>query len=461
MPPTLSKQTELLIRHVIGLHANDITEEVREKILGWVRDLPPEGRPPQLLEAIVKKLKLNNDELGEQLKRKPKQEFDELVPQSGWLRDYITYTKNTEPPTVFHFFAGMSAIGSQLARNVFFDMGAYQIFANLCVVIVAPSGRCKKTSACNLAMGLYRAVGGHILADKVTPEALISSFQDRSSATGLIYAPELAVFLGKQKYNEGMVPLLTALFDCPKEWSSTTIMRGESHLHNVAISFLVCSTMDWLQNAIPRDAFGGGFMSRLLFVVQNDTPRCFPHPPTMDQGLNHKLKSRLFAYGRLRGNFTITKEADDWYDSWYRSLRSTIAAEKQFAGYVERKPDHLHRIAIILTVAELDDDKQYKLELTLPKMKEALAILNWIEDYLPAAFSEMSQTVMGEESQRLLKQLRAAGGVLGHSEWLQKNTHRMNNLQFKSAVSTLREAKLADWDAVKRVYYLTPEGFVK
>src|SRR5205814_1310533 len=118
------------------------------------------------------------------------------------LADYIEYTRQTEPPTVFHFFAGLIAVGSSLARNVFFDMGPYQIFPNPCIVIIAPSGKCRKTSACNMAVSLYRAVGGNVLADKLTPEALISAFQDRSSATGLIYAPELAVFLGKQKYQE-------------------------------------------------------------------------------------------------------------------------------------------------------------------------------------------------------------------------------------------------------------------
>jgi hypothetical protein len=461
MPPTLSTQTELLIRHVNGLYPTDITPELIEKVLAWIRDLPPDGRPQQLLDVVTKKFKISGAELDLRLKRKTRQDFDDLVPTTGWLHDYIQYTRNTEPPTVFHFFAGMSAIGAQLARNVFFDMGAYQIFANLCTVIVAPSGRCKKTSACNLAVGLYRAVGGNVLADKVTPEALITAFQDRSSATGLIYAPELAVFLGKQKYNEGMVPLLTALFDCPKEWSSATIMRGESHLKNVALSFLVCSTMDWLSSAIPRDAFGGGFMSRLLFVVQNDTPRVFPHPPQMDQALQHSLKARLFSYGRIRGRFEITEEADKWYVEWYINRRQTIAAEKQFAGYAERKPDHLHRIAMILAIAELQDEKHEGLKLTLPRMKQALAILDWVESYLPTAFSEMSQTGMGEESSRLLKQLKEKGGMISNNEWLRMNVHRMNKIQFRQAVDTLREAKLVDYDGVKRVYCLTPEGFAK
>lgn len=461
MGPTLSKQTELLIYHIKQLNINDINDEAREKIISWVRDLPPEGRPTELIEVILKKLKLTREALDVQLEHKKRPEFDDLVPASGWLHDYIHYTQNTEPPTVFHFFAGMSAIGSALARNVFFDMGAYQIFANLCVVIVAPSGRCKKTSACNIAMGLFRAVGGNVLADKLTPEALISAFQDQSNAIGLIYAPELAVFLGKQKYNEGMVPLLTALFDCPKEWSSATVMRGEAHLRNVALSFLVCSTMDWLQSAIPRDAFGGGFMSRLLFVVQNDTSRCFPHPPPLDQGLQHRLKGTLFSYGRIRGKFTITEEADEWYVNWYKNLRRTVSSERQFAGYVERKPDHLHRIAMILTIAELSDEKHDGLVLTLKNMQHALRILDWVEDYLPKAFSEMSQNIMGEESTRLLLQLRQKGGVIKHSDWLRLNIHRMNNIQFKQAVTTLRESKLVDYDGTKRQYFLTPEGFTK
>jgi hypothetical protein len=454
---TLSRQ---YIKAMTSAELKD--EELRDKVLKWVRDIPIAGRPDTLTALIKAKLGLDDVALTKALKAQVKQgTFDDLVPCTGWLHDYIEYTRNTEPPTVFHFFAGMSAIGSSLARNVFFDMGPYQIFPNLCVVIVAPSGKCRKTSACNVAVGLFRAIGGNVLADKVTPEALISAFQDRSSATGLIYAPELAVFLGKQKYQEGMVPLLTALFDCPKEWSSATIMRGDNQLRNVALSFLVCSTMDWIQTAIPRDAFGGGFMSRLLFVVQNDTPRSFPHPPPLDLVVQSRLKKELFAYTRLRGKFAITDEADAWYVDWYNTKHESIASERQFAGYVERKPDHLHRLAMILTIAELQPDKHTDLILTLPKLKQALSILNWVEANLPAAFAEMSQTPMGEESAKLMKQLKAKGGQIAHSEWLRMNTHRMNKDQFKASVGTLREAKMVDYDAVTRSYYLTPEGWSK
>lgn len=460
MPPTISKQAEILLRYVKGLRPTDITEELVEKVVGWVRDLPPGGRPPDLVQVLSSKLGLSEIDVAKHLEKSiAKVDFDLLVPKSGWLHDYIEYTRNTEPPTVFHFFAGMVAIGASLARNIFFDMGAYQIFPNLCIVVVAPSGRCRKTSACNVAVGLYRSVGGNILADKVTPEALVSAFQDQTNATGLIYAPELAVFLGKQKYQEGMVPLLTALFDCPKEWASLTIMRGESHLRNVAISFLVCSTMDWIQSAIPREAFGGGFMSRLLFVVQNETPRSFPHPPPLDTAMQHKLKAALFAFTKLKGQFKVTDEANDWYIAWYNKKATWLAADRQFAGYVERKPDHLHRLAMVLAVAEFNPEVHTDFVLTRERFEQALTVLDWVEGHLPAAFSEMSQTPEGEENSRLLKQLKQHGGVLPHSDWLRLNNNRLNKDRFKQVVGTLREAKLVDYDAVKKAYYLTPEGW--
>jgi hypothetical protein len=348
-----------------------------------------------------------------------------------------------------------------MARNVFFDMGSYQIFPNICVVIVAPSGKCRKTSACNIAVGLYRNVGGNVLADKVTPEALVAAFADKTTACGLIYAPELAVFLGKQKYNEGMVPLLTALFDCPKEWSSLTIMRGEGKLYNVALSFLACSTMDWIQTAIPRDAFGGGFMSRLLFVVQNETPRIFPIPPPMNLVLANSLKARLFALTKTKGKFCITPEAVRWHDEWYRHRGEGLSAEKQFSGYLERKGDHLFRIAMILALSELSLERDEGLRLTPERLSQALSILNWIEANLPNAFEQMAQTSVGEEHARMIKQLKNAGGALDHSTWLRRNSNRMQSKQFREFVETLKMSKLVDWDTATKMYYLTPEGWAR
>jgi hypothetical protein len=345
-----------------------------------------------------------------------------------------------------------------MQRNVYVRKGHYSVYPNLCVVLVAPSGKCRKTSACNISVGLVRSFGGQVIADKATPEALVEAFRERETACGLLYAPELAVFLGKQKYQEGMIPMLTSLFDAPAEWSSLTIGRGELKLNNVALSFLGASTLDWIQTAIPRDAFGGGFMSRLLFVVQEDTPRSFPIPPPPDELLKAKLRNGLIALTRARGEvpfYTGNADTRAWYEEWYNSKHGAGNEERQFAGYSERKPDHMIRLAMILAASEHGDPQK----LNVHHLKQALRILEWLELWLPATFEQLTQSNIGEDHARMLKQVKNHGGTLEHSKWLRLNSNKMDSRMFRERVDTMRQAKLIEYDQKTKSYFLTPEGW--
>jgi hypothetical protein len=446
----ISKMMTLLQK----LPRDKATPELFKEICGWVLDIPPAQRPDVLASTIAQTFGTPVEEIDRVLNPiDRKKDFDALVPSTGWIRDYFNWTQNTEPPSVFHFFVAATIVGAALGRNVFFDKGAYQVFPNLCVVIVAPTGRCRKTSACNLGMNLYINVGGTLLADKTTPEALVDALKLSQNATGLIYAPELAVFLGKQKYQEGMVPLLTSLFDCPKEWTSKTIGRGETSLTNVALSAIMCSTLDWIQTGIPRDAFGGGFMSRFLFVVQENTARVFPLPPALSDVTKKDLIARLAKLHSLKGEFRFTPEAKDWYIHWYKSRPGSFG-DKQFSGYFERKPDHIIRLAMVMVAASGSE-----LLLRMEDLIAAEKILQWVEIWLPSTFEEMSASASGEDQARITRQLRQAGGAMEHSKLLRKNSNRMNAEQFKRSIGTLREAKLVEWDGTTRTYFLTSEGW--
>jgi hypothetical protein len=446
-----------LMRTLQGISASTTTEDRYHEICAQVLAIPAAQRPASLLSAMAEAFGKPVTEVSSYLRSKLRvDDFEAFVPKTGWIRDYIEYTRKTEPPTVFHFFVSAVVIGATLGRRVFFDKGAYQVFPNLCVMLLAPSGRCRKTSAANLGAGFFMKSGGNLLADKTTPESFVDTL--KMGAQALIYAPELAVFLGKQKYNEGMVPLLTALFDCPEEWRSSTIGRGETVLQKVALSALMCSTVDWLQSSVPPDVFGGGFMSRFLFVVQEYTDRCFPKPPPLNQEIKKELTKRLTKIRMMKGEIKFSPEADAWYDAWYRKSRDlSRGAEKQFSGYYERKPDHMLRIAMILRVSESETVED--LLLRPEDLQRALRILNWLEEWLPGAFDQLASSSVGEDQTRILRQLRQANGALEHSSLLRKNSSRLNAEQFRRAIGTLREAKLVEWEATTKTYLLTPEGW--
>src|SRR5258707_966526 len=203
--------------------------------------------------------------------RKVEKSLRRLVPPGGFYDRYCTFTERSEAPLAYHLFCALVAIGATMGRRVWFDMGIYQLFPNLSVIVLGPSG-IKKTSAANISLGILQFIDQvKVYSEKLTPEQLVESMKE--TAQGLVYAPEMAVFLGRQRYMEGIIPLLTRLMDCPTVWSSETIGRGKSTLHDVAISSLMCSTPDWFISNMPEDIFGGGFIARNIMVVQWDSPR--------------------------------------------------------------------------------------------------------------------------------------------------------------------------------------------
>jgi len=453
-PLSVSQQISKMMSLLQKLPAENATDDLFKEVCTWILDLPPSQRPEAITAAVSQAFRRPIGDIELLLHPQDKRvEFDPLVPTGGWIGDYIDWTRQTEPPTIFHFFVAAAVVGATLGRNVYFNKGAYKVYPNLCVVIVAPTGRCRKTSACNMGTSLYVRAGGTFIADKTTPEALVDALKTTQSATGLIYAPELAVFLGKQKYQEGMIPLLTSLFDCPDEWTSKTVGRGETTLTNVALSALLCSTIDWIQTAIPKDAFGGGFMSRFLFVVQETTSRSFPLPPARSEERKKELVARLLKLRNLKGEFRMTDAATLWYVRWYRS-RPSSHADKQYAGYFERKPDHMLRIAMVLIAARSDT-----LIIDEPDLQQAERILHWMEAWLPATFDEMTSSGAGDDHARILRILKQSGGSMEHSKLLRRMSSRLTAEQFKRSVSTLREAKMIEWDAIGKTYYLTSIGW--
>ena len=372
--------------------------------------------------------------------------FLEHVPPRGWLTKYVEWTMGSEAPAVYHFFVGAATLGAALGRNTWFNKGYYRLWPTLQVLLVGPTGRVRKTSAINLGVKLLIALGDiNIVSNKTTPEALVESLHTPPIVEGkllatpdsiaVLAAPELAVMLGKQKYNEGMISMLTELFDCPDDWAYRTKNAGKVELKNVTLTMLGASTPDWLVTAIPQDAFGGGFMSRMLFVVQESTSRCFPipEPPPKYDALLEDLKSiRL----NLAGQVGFTPGALTWYTQWYAATRKNVPEDEKMAGYHERKPDHMIRLALILAAAER------VMTITEEHVIRASRILHFLEKEMLSTFKWLGMKPAGQDQERLMRTLRAMGGRAEHSELLRKVIYFMNALQFKQAITTLIESNV-------------------
>jgi len=293
---------------------------------------------------------------------------EDLIPTEGWLAEYVKFSRGLEACPRFRFFTACCILGAAINNRVWIQRGDEgllpRLHPNLWILLLAPPGQGHKTSTINMGVNcLTQACPScRLLADKLTPESLVKALSapigaeesiriGPRDATGLIKAPELSVFFGRQQYNVGLVSLITDLYDYREEWSSETIMRGKNVLKNVCISLSGASTPDWLQTMLPQDAFTGGFMSRFVIVEQPTTyfkRKAFPtKAPEDDWGA---VVRGLSIISSLKGPMEWSKESKENYIIFYEKLVPT--GDIQRDAYQEREAEQILKLGMLLALSQ-------------------------------------------------------------------------------------------------------------
>lgn len=317
-----------------------------------------------------------------------------------------------------------------------------------------------------------------ILSAKITPEALVKTLAVhevdptkfkvptgvnpsflRPPATGLLYSTEIGVFLGKEKYNTGMIALLTDLYDCPEEWASATVMRGDQKLYNVALSLLAASTPDWMQSMLPSDAFKGGFMSRLLLIslpVGWEQKRV-ADPPRPPEGARDKVVRELETISQISGEMKWDAQAKKFFEDWYMDVERQPMVGPLMA-YLERKQDHLLRIAILLELSYTYD----RLQLTREAIEQALAILNTIEAETSPMVEYLATEPRMRSAQQILEILRNYPQGLPEGKILSMIWRTLTYpREFDDIMMMLIKAKAIRWEQNSKgdtIYVRTPDA---
>ena len=354
-------------------------------------------------------------------------EFRAIIPTAGFIGSYMKYTDYQESPSSYHFWVALSVLSSILQRRAWVSKGVYNVFPNMFMILVAPSGRCRKSRALNLGTELVQDFDFmNIIADKTTPESMLEALmtgtknltrvEDQNQgvidlnvdSTGFIKAGELSVFLNKQTYTSGMVNLLTDLYDCPKKFKYLTRNKKPIELNNVAVTFVGASTPDWLATSLPEAAFEGGFMSRIIFVVKHYKDRSIALPMDPPRGMFEDLQKQLMQIRKLfRGRIELSQAARKWYVNWYHKLENTPMEDESLSGFLERKPDTVLKVALLLTSSSNPEKKLIQ----EGDMIQAEKIVSWTQSRMFNAFKNDDMTHLCRLGQKVLDILEQKGEV--------------------------------------------------
>ena len=88
---------------------------------------------------------------------------------NDFLSAYLAYTNNTEPPTSYHTWTALSMIAAALQRRVYIKWGYETIYPNMYIVLVGPSGKCRKGTAMNVGKDLLKDLAGISVASDQIP----------------------------------------------------------------------------------------------------------------------------------------------------------------------------------------------------------------------------------------------------------------------------------------------------
>ncbi len=349
---------------------------------------------------------------------------ENIYPTKGWIGEYLRYAQGCEVPIPWHFWCAIATVGAACRRNFFLDMGNYRLYPNHYILLLGPSGM-KKSAALGVSKDLIRRLNVRLrrqpnfradqliqlMPDRTNVETFLMSIQSKevtppvmankatgapakegvyTDAVGLFAVSELATLLGKQVFHsDQLIHVLTDLYDCPTEWENSTIGRGKEIFRNIAISFIGCSTMDWVLSSVTEEMFTGGFFGRLVVCWRDNSNRMYPYAEFLDpiaaESLATKLEPLAIEKPRL---VTQSAPAKEWYEEWYQENHLAWENERQnnVRGYIKRMHKHLWTLAMVLALSEL------RYEVEQPDLELALSLLNVEEKIsMPHIFRAMGR----------------------------------------------------------------------
>jgi len=321
------------------------------------------------------------------------------------------------------------------------------------VVLVGPSGKCRKGTAMNQGMFFLREMGIKLAAESITREALIRELKQSNDtqvnvttgdmflhASLTIYSQELTVFLGYN--NQALMADLTDWYDCRDTWTYRTKNMGTDEITGVWVNLIGATTPDLLQTTLPRDAIGGGLTSRMIFVFEQKKWRTVATPflSKEERELRTLLVKDLERISMMAGEFKVTEGFIDRYVPWYMAYSEGPPPfdDYRFSGYFERRPTHLLKLCMICCASRTD-----KMEMTEADFDNALRILELTEQKMPYTFSGVGKSTTADVMQRVIGVLKVKK-IMTFSALMSQFYQDVDKLMLEKLIDTLILMKQVD-----------------
>jgi Protein of unknown function (DUF3987) len=390
---------------------------------------------------------------------------------ANWLKAYMHYTRDSESPTSFHFWTGVSTLAGALRRRVWIDMKKFQWTPNFYIILVGPPGVAAKSTSISMGMNLLGKVPGVKFGpESMTWQALAKDLEeaiehieytrpdgikDRVPMSCLtIQITELGTFLHLD--DDQLMSFLIRMWEGQRDtFRHKTKASGNVEVDNPWLNIIGATTPSWLKDNFPEAMIGGGLTSRVVFVYGDKKRSLIPYPDEVIPAAEHqRLREELIAdlteISKLAGPYQLSQFAREWGRAWYTDhnnpdLRPAHLASERYGGYLARKQTHLHKFAIVLAAA-----KRNQLIIEEDDLREAEQIITDNEKDMQKVFESIGVVNQSKYVQEIVSIVRFSGFMTSKGLWA-RSMNYMTLKEFEEAVRAAVHGRLLEVTTINGV----------
>lgn len=345
------------------------------------------------------------------------------------------------------------------------------MYPNMFVVLVGPSGS-RKGTAIDFGRDLVKQVKKiKVVAQKITEQQLIrdikstvDQFTDPSTnaitiqCAMTVMAGELAVFLGAA--NIEFLATLTDMYDSAEEWEYRTKHQGQDKISGLCLNIEACTAPDWIHTMIPQAALGGGFTSRIIWVVEWEMKQPMEDPTLTEDEYNMRelLLNDLKIIAAMAGEFQwASNDVFKAYGAWYKHqvYNPPIQLKSpKFEGYCSRRATNIRKLMMVLSAS-----RSSSLTINMEDFEKAKQILEATEVTMPQAFQGMGKAKFGGLSEAILGHMIQTGKPVSYSQLLRTFFPDIDNYSLNIVMETLLAMRVIELSSISetgdKVYELT------
>jgi len=351
-----------------------------------------------------------------------------------------TYATYLEPPAVFFYLSFLTCLGVILSNRITL-FSEIQPQPRLFTLLLGESADDRKSTAIHKTQAFFKEMltDFNVTHGVGSAEGLALRIQESAPNGLLLIFDEMKQFTSKCRI-EGSVllPAVSTLFEINHYENITK--KGTIRVENAFISLLAASTLQTYETIFTPVFQDIGFINR-LWIVPATGERKFSIPGKIPDSEKKAIKHELVILLEWVGNFkefSITPEAWEKYDAWYKNLERSVHS-KRIDTYALR----------LMPLLALNDGKTMVDDEVISKV---IALGNWQLEVRKRYDPIDSDSAVGKMENRIRRLLTQP---LGNRELKRRcNVSKYGLWFFETAIRNLERAGEVHQDETSKLWVL-------